>query len=998
LDCPGEEEGEGEEEEGGCKYTGKCSESSAEWGCYAGVTVGGTPIERVVDSWGLEVTWETEEECGKECCSEALGCDPPCPKIIDTCANPECETHSSWEFETLPSDITHGPSWTVNETRLAAWNPGAGRAMIKYNSKDSESCGGQGNKIQKGRATKTFQAQEDFGLLVRMFTNHESRKDFDIANLKLYEVPTWCKVCASENPCVRHETYHGADIYGCDPNRGPWGTEEGEEGDAPSVGKFGDLYRECSKKLIGEMDSRDMGPIREVQGTASVWYDRAEELEVTNHNCNLEALGDCESDTCGLEKTLQVEKGKVYVIEINIDSVDTADHKDHWWEIHFNKGGKAIVAGRTCACVWVSEWYVGGGNFIGGYWKCGSQTWDGYSEGLAECKANCYDQEECDEGEEITIPGNVWGGGRDDLNVADQRERAKRTHGWVSRCSILNCIEKEGACCVGGIGYRGAETSWEHSPIAKDGVPCNWSCYQTTWAKCHAMSEGKEIKYGTGRVATSEGSPINWHGEGTECTEQENYSNLLTRYEYEAEGGEGPQGGGFGGGGGMGTAQSVYVGGTPYNLGGGWKDAEGNKFHCAVHAASEHGPDHSPTWPWSLGPYPTYSQAFGFTDPYAEGWTPEHQRGHHEGATQWGNTYAAEHDGHDTHLRLIDCLRGDEVMARSPKDGSYKPGVISLKAQEDTDAGLSVYEQRAMWWIRWDDGSGFSLVLGTEIYKNDYPCRCGGSGLSEAFHPGETGACCEEFTDAMGGGGYCYQTTEDQCHWGSPVWRGTSHAGLYHTVGNMQGYLSHSIGGTHPPAEQWEKGTFIWRGLGTVCGPGNATDFRNRDDGNNEWPYYTGPGWLAEWGGGCGPGGCLGMWGAFNALPKLTNPNSNRYTMMGFNFSLDIDEDFEIAKRIMQPGWAENEDGSPSPAFPLGRSCCGQPGWDPFSGEPNDPIPGCEASWSATLYGRGSCRESWYGPGNANSFQWWTDHAGVAHLIGEVPRWPMPVFNYEVWW
>ena len=46
----------------------------------------------------------------------------------------------------------------------------------------------------------------------------------------------------------------------------------------------------------------------------------------------------CEAQVCETSKTFKIKKGHTYVIEVDSDSVDALDHKDHWWEIEFFKG------------------------------------------------------------------------------------------------------------------------------------------------------------------------------------------------------------------------------------------------------------------------------------------------------------------------------------------------------------------------------------------------------------------------------------------------------------------------------------------------------------------------------------------------------------------------------------------------------------------------------------------------------------------------------------
>ena len=128
----------------------------------------------------------------------------PAPKIAD--CSQCCDVDSLWEFVTSPTNSINGPTWVVMQKAVGGGMGGGmggtqgGGHIIKYTAKDSENCGGEGNEIQSGKATRMFHATEDFELTVKMLTNHESRKDHDIANLKLYQVSPCCTgVCDIES-------------------------------------------------------------------------------------------------------------------------------------------------------------------------------------------------------------------------------------------------------------------------------------------------------------------------------------------------------------------------------------------------------------------------------------------------------------------------------------------------------------------------------------------------------------------------------------------------------------------------------------------------------------------------------------------------------------------------------------------------------------------------------------------------------------------------------
>ena len=71
-----------------------------------------------------------------------------------------------------------------------------------------------------------------------------------------------------------------------------------------------------------------------------------------------QSLETCEDDCkneCAIEKTFQIKKGQTYVIEVDTNSVDKFNHKDHWWEIGFYKKTTETKTTTTgggfgCAC------------------------------------------------------------------------------------------------------------------------------------------------------------------------------------------------------------------------------------------------------------------------------------------------------------------------------------------------------------------------------------------------------------------------------------------------------------------------------------------------------------------------------------------------------------------------------------------------------------------------------------------------------------------------
>ena len=209
----------------GCKHAGECVKVErewawqAQWGCFDADGLQQSKIEwvdsafdvgRGVEGYWSEVLawWGTSAECKIDCCSQK-GCECPAPKIAG-CGDNCCDIDSLWEFVASPTNSINGPTWEVlgRETSAGvrvergtagglfgefAQSIGAeGGHRIKYTAKDSENCGGEGSKIQRGKATRMFHATEDFELTVKMLTNHESRKDHDIASLKLYQVSPCC--------------------------------------------------------------------------------------------------------------------------------------------------------------------------------------------------------------------------------------------------------------------------------------------------------------------------------------------------------------------------------------------------------------------------------------------------------------------------------------------------------------------------------------------------------------------------------------------------------------------------------------------------------------------------------------------------------------------------------------------------------------------------------------------------------------------------------------
>ena len=73
-----------------------------------------------------------------------------------------------------------------------------------------------------------------------------------------------------------------------------------------------------------------------------------------------QSLETCEDDCkneCALEKTFQIKKGQTYVIEVDTNSVDKFNHKDHWWEIGFyKKTTETETTGGAggCSCTYYS--------------------------------------------------------------------------------------------------------------------------------------------------------------------------------------------------------------------------------------------------------------------------------------------------------------------------------------------------------------------------------------------------------------------------------------------------------------------------------------------------------------------------------------------------------------------------------------------------------------------------------------------------------------------
>ena len=130
--------------------------------------------------------WDTLEECQEECCDKKT-LNPVSSKCTNLgCIDNKCDMDSLWEFKTTPKKGVSMPKWEVPSS-----------SKIKYTAADSTNCDGAGSKRQLGKATRTFYATEDFDLTIRMVTNHEKRKEYDKASVKIHELSRCCDKCES---------------------------------------------------------------------------------------------------------------------------------------------------------------------------------------------------------------------------------------------------------------------------------------------------------------------------------------------------------------------------------------------------------------------------------------------------------------------------------------------------------------------------------------------------------------------------------------------------------------------------------------------------------------------------------------------------------------------------------------------------------------------------------------------------------------------------------
>lgn len=201
-----------------------------------------------------------------------------------------------------------------------------------------------------------------------------------------------------------------------------------------------------------------------------------------------------ETDACNpieyaVQNSFEIKKGNTYVIEVKTDSVDTSDHKNHWWEIEFFKNtteSQVVTSGGQFTCR-----YYDGINPVTGlpdgypYWFCD----DPDNHGIFSTYEECF--ESCDVSNEVSVAKSpAWNtGSKSRINCGTQDPFLTDPFDPITPPPPL--LNEYGACC-----------KW--SPMS---APGKWVCFLGTEEECRAKDESNyypEIYY-------------QWYEAGTTC-------------------------------------------------------------------------------------------------------------------------------------------------------------------------------------------------------------------------------------------------------------------------------------------------------------------------------------------------------------------------------------------------------------------------------------------------------------------------------------------------
>ena len=123
---------------------------------------------------------------------------------------------------------------------------------------------------------------------------------------------------------------------------------------------------------------------------------------VESISCNLEILGDCDTEECTIEKSFKIKKGNTYVVEVETDSVDASNHNNHWWEIEFVENATNNNATDLCIEIQYDIDPITGLPLYNEttVWSCG-----GSIENVFQTKQECLNN--CEGGSTGSTPWNI---------------------------------------------------------------------------------------------------------------------------------------------------------------------------------------------------------------------------------------------------------------------------------------------------------------------------------------------------------------------------------------------------------------------------------------------------------------------------------------------------------------------------------------------------------------------------------------------------------------